>query len=82
METNMNLEKYKAMKKANTKKEEKKLKNMDIDALIKKKLKSLQIILVVNLEITIRIINTIMKKTFMNLDIKLRFYLILKSIFT
>ena len=39
METNMNLEKYKAMKKANTQKEEKNLKNMDIDALIKKKVK-------------------------------------------
>lgn len=39
METTMNLEKYKSMKKANTQKEEKKLKNIDIDALIKKKVK-------------------------------------------
>ncbi len=39
METTMNLEKYKSMKKASTKSEEKKLKNIDIDALIKKKSK-------------------------------------------
>lgn len=39
METTMNLEKYKSMKKAGTISEEKKSKNIDIDALIKKKSK-------------------------------------------
>lgn len=39
METTMNLEKYKSMKKASTISEEKKSKNIDIDALIKKKSK-------------------------------------------
>ena len=39
METTMNLEKYKSMKKANVTLEEKKSKNIDIDALIKKKSK-------------------------------------------
>ena len=39
METSMNLEKYKSIKKANTISEEKKSKNIDIDALIKKKAK-------------------------------------------
>ena len=37
METTMNLEKYKSMKKANTISEEKKSKKIDIDALIRKK---------------------------------------------
>ena len=39
METTMTLEKYKSMKKAKNVREEKKLKNIDIDALIKKKSK-------------------------------------------
>ena len=39
METTMNLEKYKSMKKSNTISEEKKSKNIDIDALIRKKSK-------------------------------------------
>lgn len=39
METTMNLEKYKSMKKASTISEEKKSKYIDIDALIKKKSK-------------------------------------------
>lgn len=39
METTMNLEKYKSMKKANTISEEKKSKKLDIDALIRKKSK-------------------------------------------
>ena len=38
METTMNLEKYKSIKKNNTEKE-KKSKNLDIEALIKKKVK-------------------------------------------
>ena len=39
METTMTLEKYKSMKKAKNVREEKKLKNIDIDALIKKRSK-------------------------------------------
>ena len=39
MKTTMSLEKYKSMKKANSISEEKKSKNIDIDALIKKKIK-------------------------------------------
>lgn len=39
METTMNLEKYKYMKKSSTISDEKKSKNIDIDALIKKKSK-------------------------------------------
>ena len=39
METTMTLEKYKSMKKAKNIREEKNLKNIDIDALIKKKSK-------------------------------------------
>lgn len=39
METTMNLEKYKYMKKASTISDEKKSKNIDIDALINKKSK-------------------------------------------
>jgi len=39
METTMNLEKYKSMKKSNTISKEKKSKNIDIDALINKKAK-------------------------------------------
>lgn len=43
METTMNLEKYKYMKKSSTISDEKKSKNIDIDALIKKKSKNLQV---------------------------------------
>jgi len=39
MKTTMTLEKYKAMKKKNSISEEKKLNNIDIDAIIKKKSK-------------------------------------------
>ena len=74
METTMTLEKYKSMKKAKNVREEKKLKNIDIDALIKKKSKNLQVMYVVNLEIIIRTINMIMKKIFMSLDIKFKIF--------
>ena len=74
METTMTLEKYKSMKKAKNVREEKKLKNIDIDALIKKKSKNLQVMYVVNLEIIIRTINMIMKKIFMSLDTKFKIF--------
>ena len=70
METTMTLEKYKSMKKAKNVREEKKLKNIDIDALIKKKSKKSSS----NVRSEFRTINMIMKKIFMSLDIKFKIF--------
>ena len=68
METTMTLEKYKSMKKAKNVREEKKLKNIDIDALIKKKSKKS------SSNVRSEFINMIMKKIFMSLDIKFKIF--------
>ena len=67
METTMTLEKYKSMKKAKNVREEKKLKNIDIDALIKKKSKKSSS----NVRSEFR---NNYKKIFMSLDIKFKIF--------
>ena len=67
MDTTMTLEKYKSMKKAKNVREEKKLKNIDIDALIKKKSKKSSS----NVRSEFR---NNYKKIFMSLDIKFKIF--------